>query len=288
MPRSSAPDSPGWPPAPADFQARHITADSVRLFLEVGGRGPNLVLLHGLGGSVRDFHLMAPHLSQRFRCHLVDLPGFGRSAKPDASYDMDYFINILQELWGQLDLGASHVAGHSMGGLLALLLAVRRPGLVSRVTAICPAGGHVKATLRQRCLLRLFTTARDRMRFMPDRLLAYGIRRMYADPRHATVAPLCRQVISDFRGPERQARARAFIRSARGILARPIYQELASLAAPIRLAIGARDPVVPAVDIRRIWQAIPRDLVGRPALLPSGHLPVYECPRETAEVIASN
>jgi pimeloyl-ACP methyl ester carboxylesterase len=111
---------------------------------EVGDSGSRVVFLHGLFGQGRNFATIAKALQPEFRSLLVDLPNHGRSAwTEDFGYKLwaDLVADRLRD--GFAADGAVHVVGHSMGGKVAMVLALRHPELVDRlvVVDISPAGG---------------------------------------------------------------------------------------------------------------------------------------------------
>ena len=107
---------------------------------EVGSSGDRVVFLHGLFGQGRNFTQIAKALTPDLRSVLVDLPNHGKSAwTEDPSYEAvaDAVADWLSTAYD----GASHVVGHSMGGKVAMVLALRHPELVGRlvVADIAPA-----------------------------------------------------------------------------------------------------------------------------------------------------
>ena len=107
-----------------------------RLNLYIAGTGPPLLLLHGLGGSGRYWAGIAPELAASRRLIAPDLAGFGRSDKPRATYDAGFHVAAIEGLLAAYGIDETEVAGHSMGGILAALLAARRPGLVTRLAVV--------------------------------------------------------------------------------------------------------------------------------------------------------
>lgn len=104
---------------------------------EVGESGPRVVFLHGLFGQGRNFTQIAKALVPDLRSVLVDLPNHGRSAWTAA---VDYEV-IADEVatWLRTSYDgepASHVVGHSMGGKVAMALALRHPDLVDRLVVV--------------------------------------------------------------------------------------------------------------------------------------------------------
>ncbi len=109
--------------------------------LEVGEEGPRIAFLHGLFGQGRNFHQIARALLPDFRSVLVDLPDHGRSPWTTAvSYDgmADAVAAQLRASYAEAPL---HVVGHSMGGKVAMLLALRHPELVDRLVVVDIAPG---------------------------------------------------------------------------------------------------------------------------------------------------
>jgi pimeloyl-ACP methyl ester carboxylesterase len=103
----------------------------------VGESGTRVVFLHGLFGQGRNFTQVAKTLQPQFASLLVDLPNHGRSAWTE---DFDYADTadmVAEELRGGFAAdGPVHVVGHSMGGKVAMALALRHPDLVDRLVVV--------------------------------------------------------------------------------------------------------------------------------------------------------
>jgi magnesium chelatase accessory protein len=122
------------------FEERQVSVRGVRLRYEIGGSGPPLVLLHGLGGAASNWVSLAPALAEHHRVLVPDLPGHGGSEPLPAAPNLDAFasrIRLLAEREGMLPAA---VVGHSAGGLLALRLAARSPEDVTAVVLAASAG----------------------------------------------------------------------------------------------------------------------------------------------------
>ncbi|QMU77802.1 alpha/beta hydrolase [Streptacidiphilus sp. PB12-B1b] len=104
------------------------------------GSGSPLLLLHGIGHHWQAWQPVLPALAERHDVIAVDLPGFGASpALPaGASYQLGSVVPLLGRVCADLGIERPHVAGNSLGGLLALELG--RSGLARSVTALSPAG----------------------------------------------------------------------------------------------------------------------------------------------------
>ncbi len=99
------------------------------LYVEEMGRGPPMLLLHGLGGSSYTWRLVAPALAATHRVIAIDLRGFGRSDKPfDQAYAPADHAAVVRAFMNERRLANLTLVGHSFGGVVALLLAMQ-PGL---------------------------------------------------------------------------------------------------------------------------------------------------------------
>src|SRR5207247_6113556 len=81
-----------------------------------------------------------PRLAAGCRVIALDLPGHGGSAKDVGAGDGDSLTDAAEGALGALGIGRGHLVGHSMGGAVAALLALRRPDLVASLTLIASAG----------------------------------------------------------------------------------------------------------------------------------------------------
>ncbi|WP_250443400.1 alpha/beta fold hydrolase [Actinotalea sp. C106] len=110
----------------------------------VGATGVPVVFLHGLFGQGRNFTQIAKRLQPEARSLLVDLPNHGRSVWTEG-FDYDEVADLVAEALatGIAAEGPVHVVGHSMGGKVAMVLALRHPELVDRlvVVDIAPEAG---------------------------------------------------------------------------------------------------------------------------------------------------
>ncbi len=92
---------------------------------------PSALLIHGLGDEADTWrHLISP-LSSRWRIIALDLPGFGRSAKPKTVYNEGFLVYALERLLDALKIRTAVMIGHSLGGALAHRIALDQPERVS-------------------------------------------------------------------------------------------------------------------------------------------------------------
>jgi len=108
----------------------HIVVNGVRIACRVGGQGPPLLLLHGLGGSHDDWRRQFDAFVGRYRVIAPDLRGFGDSERHEP-FTIQQYARDAAALLGALGAGRAHVVGLSMGGAVAIELALSDPGRVA-------------------------------------------------------------------------------------------------------------------------------------------------------------
>jgi pimeloyl-ACP methyl ester carboxylesterase len=123
--------------------------DAPRLALSVrdhAGGEPAILALHGLASNARWWDLVADHLVPAHRVIAVDLPGHGRSDRPDGGYDFETVSGDLEGLLGALQHPEPIlVVGHSWGATVALGFAAAHPALTLGVVCIDGGAGDLKA-----------------------------------------------------------------------------------------------------------------------------------------------
>ncbi|HEY8737560.1 MAG TPA: alpha/beta fold hydrolase [Candidatus Dormibacteraeota bacterium] len=137
------------------FQSRTATLDGVKIHYLCGGLGPPLLLVHGLGSSAAvEFYYNLEALAAHHQVLAVDLPGFGQSDKPPLEYTIDLFVKVLRHFLASLGVERTAVMGVSMGGRVALGLALDAPDCVERLVLVDALGvGQPRAVLAYRLLL---------------------------------------------------------------------------------------------------------------------------------------
>lgn len=131
--------------APLVQSSSHRLASGGALRVLEGGEGPPVVLLHGRGHAAPMWFSYMTVLARGRRVLAVDLPGFGLSSPPEgplskAEDGVRFFTEPVEELLLKLELGPMAVVGHSLGGLVAMELALRGKVPVERLVLIDAMG----------------------------------------------------------------------------------------------------------------------------------------------------
>src|SRR5437867_3715015 len=125
----------------------------------VGGSGPPIVLVHGLGGAASNWTELAPLLSRHHRLLVPDLPGHAGSSALPAVSGLEPYADRVALLAEREEMLPAPVVGHSLGGMVVLRLALRRPGDVKAVVLAGAAGLSI-GNVFGRQVLSLFTVVR--------------------------------------------------------------------------------------------------------------------------------
>jgi len=116
--------------------AREVNGASI--YYECEGRGPPLLMIHGLGSSGDDWAFQREEFARHFTLVLPDLRGSGRSAKPPGPYSIAQFAADLWALLDALGIESTHLLGFSLGGAVAQEMALTQPARVRKLV-LCNA-----------------------------------------------------------------------------------------------------------------------------------------------------
>lgn len=134
----------------------------------VAGEGEPLVLVHGLGGAASNWVALAPLLLPGRRLLVPELPGHGGSEPLPGALSLNPYADGLGLLVEREGLGPAPMVGHSLGGAVALRLAIRRPELVSALV-LAGAAGISSGTARARYALTVTGLVQPGKRIAPHR-----------------------------------------------------------------------------------------------------------------------
>jgi pimeloyl-ACP methyl ester carboxylesterase len=130
----------------ANGASRFVDVDGARVhYRDEGPRdGPTLVALHGMYSSLHTWDDWVGALADRVRVVRMDLPGFGLTGPTTAgTYDMPYYVDIVEAFCRRLEMDEVALAGNSMGGGVAWRVAAEHPELVDRLLLLDSVGRQV-------------------------------------------------------------------------------------------------------------------------------------------------
>jgi pimeloyl-ACP methyl ester carboxylesterase len=268
----------GRPPL---LHMHEVPTRSARISTMTMGEGPDVLLLHGLGGAKSSFFDTAAAMSKAgYRVHALDLPGFGSSDKPaTVPYNARYFATTVLEVMDQLGIARAHLVGNSMGGRVALEVGLRRSERVTSLTLLCPAVAFVRREFHP--IVRLLRPEFGLLPHAFTRGMVEGqFWSMFRDP--DSIDPEVADItVDEFRRIYRTPGARlAFLAAARNIyLDAPFgrggfYPRLSELVPPAQFVWGTHDTLIPAAFGQHVARWLPT--AGQITLDECGHVPQVE------------
>jgi len=252
------------------------------------GQGPDVLLIHGLGGTRASLFETAADLSPRYRVHAIDLPGFGSSSKPaTGAYNAEWFAGIVLGLLDELGISRTHIVGNSMGGRVAIEIGLQAPERVGALGLLCPGVAFVRRGLHP--IVRLL---RPEFGMLPHTfhrsLIASQFWAMFHD-RDRIDPDLGDLMVEEFRRIYASRGARyAFLSSARNIyLEAPFgrggfYPRLAGLKPPALFVWGSHDPLIPAAFGPHVRRWLPS---AEQVVMDCGHVPQVERSEECNQLL---
>jgi pimeloyl-ACP methyl ester carboxylesterase len=269
--------------------ALHVHEHALDIAYQVAGDGPPLLLIHGLGASSTAWHFQLDRLAAAHRVYAIDLPGHGASPAPPVAVDGELGAAVVAAFIEQVLGEPAAVVGHSMGGAVALLAALRRPDLVSALALVSSAGlgREMPVFLRAMCL-----PGADRLAEVvgPWLVRALGrvglLRRRFAGAAAVEVlAPVLAEALEVYR---RRHAIRAFTTALRAVAgtggqrARYVLADrLGELAVPVLVVWGSGDRVLPLVHGLRAAETARC----RFEVLECGHSPMLEAAPRFTDVL---
>jgi len=284
---------PHWPGEPVSIDDRR------RLFVRTaaphGGSAEPGLFLHGFASTSVDFTGFMHEVRDVVAGDAVDLPGYGFSPPPpDGDYSIGAHARSIVGLIEERGRGPVHLAGNSLGGMIAIRVAARRPELVRSLTLLAPALPDLRAYVRAGLL------ALPSVPYAGERLLGPLLRRVPAERRvriryehdFHDLSSLTREHWAEAVAEQERHDAlphadEQFFRTLRGAVAdwlrqgeRSLWRDAERLTVPTLVVWGLRDKVL---DPRLAVTAARRIPGARLALIPDcGHMPQVEKAAESA------
>jgi pimeloyl-ACP methyl ester carboxylesterase len=279
--------------------SRHVDLDGAPVhYVDFGGEGPPMVLVHGLGGSHLNWDLFAPLLTPHARVHALDLPGFGRSEPGDRRATVHANVDVLDRFLAEVVGSPAVLVGNSMGGMISILQAAASPRTVSGLVLLDAAVPGPRRTLDPLVALTFGIYAIPRLgeRFLelrrkrstPLRQVRDMLRLCGVDPDAVPPETIDRSLALIEQRQDVPGMDKAFLSAARSLVRllvdpRSYRSAMASIRVPVLMVQGDKDRLVPVTAARDIagrhpdWQYL--ELPG------VGHVPQLQVPEQLATAV---
>jgi len=253
---------------------RYVSVEGLMIRVaEAGDRSqPEVLLIHGLGGSIDSWTNNLIPLSERLHVIALDLPGFGLSDKPPINYTPEYYSDFITTFVNSMNCPKVNLVGHSMGGLIVLETALSNPEIVDRLVLVDVAGiGDETAEIIERSmggdwtLDKLVRFYEDHVvgehRIIDEELLKRSLKLYHEDPRLRHAYRCCLRFLGAGRGVER----------------------FSKIAHPTLIVWGSMDRLVPPEYGHRLHRVLKNSKLM--IFKGAGHSPHVEVPKEFNQAI---
>lgn len=219
-------------------------APGVRMAYVEIGKGETILFVHGLGGNLSHWLKQVASLSNTHRCIAVDLPGYGWSDKVFTTNksQLAFYAEVLSSFIDRKGLKKVVLAGHSMGGQVAVITALRYPRKIKKLVLVAPAG------------LETFTKAESAMMIAstPPEVFAMqdeaAIRSSFSRNFHRQpidAETLIQERIRLRSCPDFTSYAGAVSAGIKGMLQHPVKEDLLKIKQPVLFLFGEADALIP-------------------------------------------
>lgn len=258
-----------------------------RTYYQAAGAGRPLVLVHGIGGSSINYAENIAVLAESHRVYAVDVPGHGRSEKPDITYEVEGAVPFITAFIREVCGGPAALVGMSAGGLMCALTAAAHPELVTHLVLVSSAGLGRDLSMAMRLLsLPVTWPVVEGARPTPAGV-RLSMRRVVHDP--SCLSDEMIELLCEDRARPGNARAMLIaLRSNVSVLGmkrwRRHLRSLRHVGAPVMIIWGRQDRLIPVSHAYRAWRWL-----GKRTRLHiferCGHWPPYEHPSEFNQLV---
>ncbi len=218
-------------------------SNSIKLaYIDEGKGQETILMIHGLGSYLPAWKKNIGELSKNYRVIAIDLPGYGKSSKLPHSGLMTFYAGVVSEFIKKLDLGAVNLAGHSMGGQIAMVLALEKPEQVKRLILVDPAGFEAFHAGQKNWFKDVMTPNLVRLTTVDaiETNLASNFYRMPDDAKFMIEDRIVMRDAKDF-----EAYCLAVARSVHGMVDEPVLDKLSAISMPTLIFFGENDMLIP-------------------------------------------
>ncbi|HZE28878.1 MAG TPA: alpha/beta fold hydrolase [Gaiellaceae bacterium] len=267
----------------AGFEERFLKVRGGRLRYLVAGEGEPALLIHGLGGAAGNWVALAPLLLPGRRLLVPDLPGHGGSSPLPAAPSLNAYADPLALLLEQERAAQAAVVGHSLGGAIALRLAIRRPETVHALV-LAGAAGISSATRSARYALTITGILKPGRKIAPHRhrvARSALLKRLVFGRWGASDPPALPPAVAEafLAGPARHTDT---VSAAKALVRDDVRFDLDRVGCPTLVLWGARDTQLPVGDAFEYARRLRAPLR---VIADCGHLLIGERPAACADAI---
>jgi len=211
-------------------------------YTDAGSGEQTIIFIHGLGSYLPAWNKNIEVLKDSYRCIAIDLPGYGKSSKDAHPGTMSWYADVVMEFAAKMGIEHPVLAGHSMGGQIAMVAALRYPERVSRLILVDPAGFE-RFTEGQKQWFRDVMTVDLTKKTTAEQVqvnLAYNFYNLPDDAEFMIRDRLAMREADDF-----EKYCYAVTKSVSGMVNEPVIDKLDQIKQPVLVFFGENDNLIP-------------------------------------------
>lgn len=256
-----------------------ISIDGINVHYRDVGKGEAILLIHGTGASLHTWEKWIDILSPSYRVISFDLPGFGLTGPdPNHNYQISRYSAILDSLMVKLKVDSFHIAGNSLGGLVAWRYTTQFPQKILTLNLIDAAGlpqpGKKPPFIFQLAKLPILSTLLQKV--TPKSIIENSMLDVYKNDQLVTEKLIDRY----FELSLREGNRTAFVKRMSQLNEKLDISDLKKITAPVLIQWGKDDRWIPLAKGYEFKKLIPQAEL---KIYNSGHVPMEENPMQTVE-----
>ena len=224
---------------------KYLVVGGIRYCYQERGEGETVLILPGLATSIDFWQETIPALASHYHVVAVDPPGFGKSDKPDAGYELSWIVDRVVDFMDAKRLKRVTIIGGSLGGHLGLLLALKHPERVSKLVLMGSVGDWPTPTGLTDLALKTLWNEWMVVGFMRDQWPDIYAK-MFKHPRPLTERIFKYQMALRANGAAYAAEGRTFSRAFHSIFYSSVRDRLGEIECPVLLVWGKEDTTHPS------------------------------------------
>jgi len=252
------------------------TINGAEIYYEDVGQGLPLLFLHALTFDTRMWADQVAALSRKYRCINMDFRGHGRSSMPESEYSLEQFAEDVYGLMKELGIEQAHVAGSSLGGMVAMRLALAHPEVVRSLVLL---GSSAQAEQAERA--PQYEAMARIAREQGQEAIMQGVIPIFFSQAFIEGQP---QKLEAFKEEFRNVNSEGVYRATLAVTRRrDICEEIKSIRAPTLIIVGEQDLAEPVSEAETIQRQIAGSRLEK--IAGAGHITCLEEPEKVTALI---
>ncbi|MDE1207853.1 alpha/beta fold hydrolase [Tenacibaculum larymnensis] len=226
-----------------EFKTRCVKVDDIEMtYLKEGKGDKTLLFLHGLSSNADAWFKNIETLKENYTCVAIDLPGHGKSSKPEEAYTPTFFADVVFKFIKKKRLKNVILVGHSMGGQASMKLVLMHPEVIEKLVLIAPAGLE-QFSEAQGNILKSVYTAKVVKNTTDDQITKNYALNFYEQPKE--VSKMIEDRIRIKQASDFNAHCEAIVKSVYGMLDDPVHKDLEKISQKTLVVFGNKDMLIP-------------------------------------------